>query len=948
VKRVYSILLLGLAMLVPGAAAQAAIGVEGLDLTFTDAGGNAELLAGSHPFAVTNTLALKEKTAPPPLETVPDGALRDLTLKLPQGLVGNPLAVPRCASTDFVRISFQTKLPACSDDSAVGVISVKVYYAPNIENGPIGYASAPVYNLTPAPGVVQQLGFSVEGVPVVITFTVEHRHPYEVVANLRYTAQPLPVFGSRLIIWGNPADPAHDAERGSCINAVEVSLTDEIHTTGGSCPSAAEEQPFVTLPRACKGPLTSTYAINSWEEPDAVASGSFQTHDSSLPPVPKGFEDCESLGFEPSIPRSEPTTKATDSPSGLDFELAIRDEGLVTTGGRAGSDVKKAVVTLPQGVTTNPSVASGLGACTPAQYEREADTTDPAPDGGCPQSSKVGSVEIDSPLVEPTVMGSLYVAKQGDNPFDNLLTLYMVAKNPKLGLIVRAAGKVEPDPVTGQLKTTFDDLPELPFSDFRLHFQGGSRAPLITPGTCATYTTEADLYPYANPAVPVRQTASFELTSAAAGGACPTRPDQQPNAPALMAGTTSPLAGAYSPLVLKVSRSDGSQRFSSIAATLPEGLLGRLAGIPYCPEAGIAQAAARSGEGQGALELAQPSCPAASKLGTVRVGAGAGDPLYVSGSAYLAGPYKGAPLSLAIITPAIAGPFDLGVVAVRTALRVDPQSARITAQSDPIPTILHGLPLDVRSVEVEMDRPGFTLNPTSCEPKAISGQVTSTLLQVTPVSQYFQVDTCGKLKFKPTLKLRLKGATRRSGHPALRAVLTYPKRGSYANIAAARVGLPHSSFLDQGNIKTVCTQPQLMSSSCPKGSIYGRAKAWSPLLDKPLSGPVYLGVGYGHDLPDLVADLDGQIRVLLNGKIDTTPQNGIRNTFEAVPDAPVSKFVLELKGGPKKGLLENSENLCRKKQSARARFDAQSGKSVTLRVPIANSCGSKKRRGAGR
>ncbi len=370
---------------------------------------------------------------------------------------------------------------------------------------------------------------------------------------------------------------------------------------------------------------------------------------------------------------------------------------------------------------------------------------------------------------------------------------------------------------------------------------------------------------------------------------------------------------------------------------LPKGLLGRLAGIPYCPEAAIATALSRSGEGEGAVEQAAPSCPAASEVGTVNVGAGAGDqPLFVQGRAYLAGPYKGAPLSLVIVTPAIAGPFDLGTVAVRTALQVDSESAQITAVSDPIPAILHGLPLDVRSVVVNMARPGFTLNPTSCEPKSVGGTATSTLGTIAPLSHYFQASECGRLAFEPELALRLRGGTKRNSYPALTATLTYPK-GLSSNIAAATVALPRSEFLEQSHIRTICTRVQFAADQCPKGSIYGKARAISPLLDKPLEGPVYLRSS-SHPLPDLVAALDGQIEVDLVGRIDTVKGGGIRTSFEGVPDAPVSKFVLSMAGG-KKGLLVNSRNICARPQRATAEFTAQNGRINVLRPLLKARCG---------
>jgi hypothetical protein len=454
---------------------------------------------------------------------------------------------------------------------------------------------------------------------------------------------------------------------------------------------------------------------------------------------------------------------------------------------------------------------------------------------------------------------------------------------------------------------------------------------------CGRQTTEADLTPWSAPEAPdALAKDSFRITAEPGGGNCPRSVAAAANAPAFTAGTVSPLAGAYSPFVLHLSREDGSQRITGIDTTLAPGLLGRLAGVAECSDAQIAAARARERPEAGELERQSPSCPASSEVGSVEVAAGAGpSPYYVSGKAYLAGPYKGAPLSLEIITPAIAGPFDLGAVVVRAALYVEPETARIHAVSDPLPAVLDGIPLDIRSLDLRVDRPNFTLNPTNCEPLAITGAATSALGTVAPLSQRFQVGGCSALGFKPKLALSLKGATKRTGHPALRAVVTYPK-GNYANIASAQVTLPHSAFLDQAHIKTVCTRVQFAVHSCPATSIYGHASAITPLLDQPLSGPVYLRSS-SHKLPDLVADLDGQIEVTLDGKIDTGKGGGIRNSFEAVPDAPVSRFVLEMQGG-KKGLLVNSENICSRPQHAIVAFTAQNAKVYDARPLIANSC----------
>ena len=545
--------------------------------------------------------------------------------------------------------------------------------------------------------------------------------------------------------------------------------------------------------------------------------------------------------------------------------------------------------------------------------------------------------------------GSVYVARPFENPFDSLLAIYLAVNDPQSGTVLKLAGQVKPDPATGRLETVFPNNPQLPFEDFHLEFFKGAGAALRTPSTCGTYETSADLTPWSTPeGADAIRSDSFEITQSPGGGACPTAESQLPNSPSFSAGTITPKAGAYSPFVLHLARQDGSQELKGIDTTLPEGLIGKLAGVGECSDAQIAQAIARSKPDEGAAEKASPSCPLSSEVGTVNVGAGAGpDPYYVQGHAYLAGPYKGAPLSLAIVTPAVAGPYDLGDVVVRTALYVNPETAQIHAVSDEIPHILAGIPLDVRSIALNLDRNRFTLNPTSCEKKSVLGSATSLLGQSAALSDPFQVGECGKLGFKPNLAISLKGVTHRAGHPALKATLTYPKKGVYANIARAQVTLPHSEFLDQAHIGTVCTQKEFAlgdvpGEKCPPSSIYGYARAISPLLEKPVEGPVYLRTP-GHKLPDLVAALNGQIDVALDGKIDTGKGGGIRNTFEVVPDAPVSKFTLSMKGGSK-GLLENSENICGKPQHALAHFVAQNGKVDNYSPLIANSCKAKAKR----
>lgn len=934
---------------------------------FSKADGELDTQAGSVPYSASFSFDLARVEEGGELFSAPSangGEPRNIVVKLPPGFIGNPQAVTQCTRQQF-------GAGRCPKTSKIGFVSVETGLFP---------ATLPVENLVPPPGEPAQFAFHYESINVFINPSIRTGGDYGITTRIPNAAQK-EATGAILTLWGVPADPSHDVWRKGSPSGC---IAGEIET-GGVCNLGRnrELKPFLRLPTACAGPQPFSIFADSWSDPDATSEAQF------FPPGPSGepagFDGCNQLPFDPTI-TSKPTTNVADAPSGLEFDLHIPQpedvtpieeevEGETETTGAEPelheADLKDAVVTLPKGVSVNPASAGGLAACSSAQFGLTSPigatpiTTTPGP-ATCPDAAKIGSVEVISPLLsehdeagEPTtphpVKGGVYVAAPLDNPFGSLLAIYLAINDEATGTVLKLAGEVKADPVTGQLTTTFADNPQLPFEDFHLNFFGGAHAALRTPQTCGAFETTTEMTPWSTPeGADALPTDSFEITQSPSGGACPTQASQLPNAPNFEAGTLQPKAGAYSPFVLHLARADGSQELKAIDSTLPEGLIGKLAGVGECSDAQIAAAAARTDLGQGREEIASPSCPLDSEVGTVNVGAGAGpDPYYVQGHAYLAGPYKGAPLSLEIITPAVAGPYDLGVVAVRTALYVDPETARIHAVSDELPHILQGIPLDVRVINLSMNRPNFTLNPTSCAEKTILGTATSVLGNLAPLSQRFQVGECSTLGFKPKLSVRLKGGTRRTAKPALTATLTYPK-GAYANIASAQVTLPHSAFLEQGHIRTVCTRVQFAAGAgngagCPAGSVYGFARAETPLLDQPLEGPVYLRSS-DHPLPDLVAALSGQIDVVLDGEIDSGKGGGIRTTFGAVPDAPVSKFVLSMQGG-KKGLIVNSENLCgpKAKTKAIANFTAQNGKVSDTTPTVQNGCkkskGKKKHNG---
>jgi hypothetical protein len=875
------------------------------ELTAPD--GSRQRQAGSHPYQFTTSFELNTEIGPQGFPIPAGSDVKDIEVNLPPGFVGDPTASSLCPIQQFNETEAFETVNKCPAGSVVGLIDG---LAENLR------FSQPVYALRPPPGMPAEFGFQVEGLAFYIETFVGPGPTYPIIARLRNLSEIKRPIASRLTLWGTPADSSHDRQRGGhCLASVTGASL-------GTCPAGQEARPLLRLPTQCESFSATTMLFDTWDGPGSWLSGV------SASPAPEG---CAALSFNPTI-SVVPQTTVADSPSGVRVALHLPQTSSPDLLGTA--DLRDADVTLPKGVSVNPSSAAGLAACSPAEIGLGSTS---APQ--CPDASKIGTVEVKTPLLDHPVRGSVYLAAQGDNPFDSLIAIYLAAVDPQSGVVLKLAGKVTPDPETGQITTSFSENPQLPFEDLIVELFGGQRGPLRTPSLCGTYTTSTDLRPWSAPASGPDATpsGSFEVTAAAGGGPCANDEAGLPHHPAFSAGSTLPLAGAYSPIVTKFSREDGSQQLSRLNVTLPDGLVAKLAGVPYCPEGAIAAAAARSNLGEGSAEIASPSCPAASRVGTVTVEAGAGSmPLRVSGGAYLAGPYNGAPISLVVVTPAVAGPFDLGVVVVRVALRVNPETAQVTAVSDPFPTILHGIPLDVRSVAVAMDRNQFGLNPTSCDPTTFAAEALSLGGVAAPLSNRFQVGGCEGLKFAPKLSVRLKGSTKRAGSPALTATLTTGK--GEANLRRASVALPHSEFLAQGHINTICTRVQFAANACPAGSVYGRARAITPLLDQPLEGLVYLRSS-NHPLPDLVVALRGQLDIDLVGRIDSV-NGGIRTTFGSIPDAPVTKFVLSMRGG-KKSLLENSRNLCASPARATAKLDAQNGKTHDFRPKLHIKCAHK-------
>ncbi len=929
-------------------------GFDALDSSLSaDASGTAFTQAGGHPYTYTTWIDFNTEHSPVPNQghIWPIEPPKDVLVDLPPGFVGNPSVAAQCTVEQLAGGDANLgPITLCPAAAQVGTTEVRLRKGGDrwsLFTGPY-----PVFNMVPPPGVPARLGFKVLGAIVFLDAELRSGGDYGLSVGAHNIPQTIGVAGTTVTLWGVPASPAHTPHR-ACTG-------ENVPYNGGgpSCAANTPEAPFFRMPTSCAAPdegLETTVRMDSWVEPGDFVGRTLATHEPpGYPRLPAewgpevGVTGCEDVPVKGKL-AAQPTTIDTTTPSGLEVEVEVPNPGLENPTGIASSDVKKVKVTLPEGLTVNPSQAEGLGACSSAQYQSTVLSFFPTPGKGCPDDSKIGTVQVKTPLLEETIPGDVYIAQPFENPFGSLLALYIVLHHPQRGILVTLAGKVETNPLTGQITTTFDDLPQLPFDKFEFRFREGSRAPLVTPSACGRYTTRAEFTGHSDPTgAPVVSESSFQITRGIGGSACPGG-GLPPFKPGLIAGSLNNAGGAYSPFNIRLFRSDAEQEMTHFSIKLPPGIVGKLAGVPFCPDAAIA--AAEDPNRTGATELATPSCPAASQVGRTLVGAGVGPvQTYVPGKVYLAGPYNGSALSIAAITAAKVGPFDLGTVVVRQALRVNPETAEVFVDptgSDPIPHIIDGITTHIRDIRAYVDRPSFMLNPTSCDRTSTASTVLGYGLDFASaaddrpvtVSTPYQAAGCSALAFKPKLKITLKGGTKRGQYPSLRAELKMKGTGEAA-IARAEVTLPHSAFLANAHIGTVCTRVQFKAETCPRRSVYGRARAITPLLDEALEGPVYLRSSE-NPLPDLVAKLrSGRIEVHLVGRIDSVANGQIRTSFEAVPDAPVRKFVLTMLGGSK-GLLENSANLCARPNRARVRFDAHNGKTRDFNPVVKPSCEGK-------
>jgi hypothetical protein len=879
----------------------AAFGLQAVDGAFTNADGSPDVQAGSHPYAMNTTMdfttVLGGEGAP-----IAAGSPKDVAVKLPPGFVGNPQAVAKC-SFQQLRIGISEPEHGCPINSQVGVVTLResTFFFPNTNEGTFA-----LYNMVPPAGMPAELAFQVAGVPVLVGTSVRTGEDYGLTASLSEASAALPVTGASLTVWGVPAEASHDVQRcpeidlatGVCDSTIERAR--EPHSAG------TPPVPFLTLPTACGAAQGTTIEARSWQQPDAApAKAVFSYHDALGSPVP--FLGCDRLDFSPGL-SLQPDTTFADSPSGLHLDLSEPQNE--NAEGLAEANLRSVTVVLPQGMSVNPSSATGLEACSQDQIGLHSSSPP-----SCPDASKIGSVEVRTPLLADPLLGSVYVARQNDNPFGSPLAIYVTAEGD--GVLVKLAGQVKADPATGQLTTTFSETPPLPFSAFKAELFGGPRGALATPEGCGTFSAGATLTAWSAP----ESGADASINDLfAIGSGCVTD-----FAPTFSAGTTNPRAGAFSPFAMSFSRADSDQELSGLTVALPSGLLAKLAGVPQC-----------SGS-----DASAGTCPESSRIGSVESGAGPGpSPFFLPGRVYLTGPYKGGSFGLAVVVPAIAGPFDLGTVVVRSSVRIDPSDAHVTAVSDALPRILDvrgangevsGFPLRLRRVDVAIDRPEFTLNPTSCAPKIVAGTLSSANGTSASVQSRFQVGDCAALPFKPKFAASTEAHTSKAGGASLR--VTVRSGTGQANIGRVRVNLPKLLPSRLTTLQKACVASVFDTNpaSCPEASAVGRATADTPLLANPLAGPAYL-VSHGNvAFPDLEIVLQGEngIMLILDGKTDI--KKGITSSdFATLPDAPISSFELTLPTGPHSALASGlpakaRRSMCGKHLAMPTMIAAQSG-----------------------
>ena len=686
-----------------------------------------ESQAGGHP-DLSTSFTLENPGDPEAAENV--------MLNTPEGIFGNPQAIPQCTSVDFAQES-------CPSSSQAGLITIHARYNGD-PNALLG--TAPIYDIVPSPEQTALFAFIVPilNIPIQIPVAVRTADDYGLRFTVSEITQTTPLAGADLTFWGFPAASSHDGDRfpkGSPGRPAGCAAVADTSCLATPTPAVVTVHPLIENPTTCSGePLVTRLSVQTYQDPENSSEA-----ESSYPAV----TGCEKELFKPLL-YVKPTSTEADSASGLD--ISINDQQFL---GFAASpaQVRSAKIDFPPGLTVNPDAADGQSACSDAQAH--FGTEGPAE---CPDQAKIGTISITSPALAGPLGGSLYFGEP--KPGDQYRLIMAVSG---FGINAKLIGSFRPDPVTGQITAVFDDLPQVPFDQFNVHLFASDRGMLATPTTCRVYSSEGTFRSWNDSLPTLKSTPIFSIDSGPNGSECPGQ--ARPFQPRLAAGTTNTVGGAFSGFSLQLDRDDGDQFLGDLNFTMPPGLTGSLRGIPYCSEAAITAAASRLGR----AELAAPSCPGASQIGTTNVAAGPGShPFHAVGRMYLAGPFKGAPLSLVAITPALAGPYDYGVVVVRVAIEVDQLDAHVRAVSDTVPSIIGGVPIRMRSIQVDIDRPNFIINPTNCSPFSIDSQGIGDQGTVASFSSYYHADNCASLGFKPKMTMKQLGghkATKRSRKP---------------------------------------------------------------------------------------------------------------------------------------------------------------------------------------
>jgi hypothetical protein len=799
----------------------------------------------------------------------------------------------------------------------------------NVPGGPFG--TEPLWILEPGAGEPARFGFQTAAGPVILDVSVRTGSDYAVVFTVSNITQSLEFIGAQVTFWGVPGDKRHDTTRGhKCLDQLVKGGFGSLAEP--SCPPQEAAQPLIVMPTSCTGALRTSVEGDSWEQPGQfTAPKEYTFEDGEGNPLSQS--GCDRLNFEPSIKVSPDGTQGS-SPTGLTVDVHVPQDASLNPEGLAESAVKDTTVALPAGVVINPANADGLLACGLGEIALES----PA-EQTCPEASKVGTVKIKTPLLPNELEGSAYLAAQTANPFGSLVALYLSVVDPVSGVRVRFAGEVKPDPVTGQLVSTFKNTPPLPFEDLTLHFFGGSRAPLGTPAACGAYTTTASFAPWSGNAAANVVSPPFNISSGPGGSPCA---NPLPFSPSLHTGSLNLQAGAFTPLTTTMSREDGQQALQGIQLHFPPGLTGLLSGVALCGEA-------QANEG---------TCGPGSLIGetTVSVGLGSNPFAVKGGRVYITGPYKGAPFGISVAVRAKAGPYDFGTVVVRGRIEVDPHTAALTITTDntgpyKIPTILQGIPLQIKHVNVLVTRPGFTFNPTNCSKMAVSGNLQSTEGASSALSVPFQVTNCATLKFAPKFAVSTSGKTSRAKGASLSVKLTYPNApfGSQANIKSVKVDLPKQLPSRLTTLQKACTAAQFNTNpaGCPAASIVGHAKAVTPLIPVPLVGPAYFVSHGGEAFPSLIIVLQGYgVTLDLVGSTFISKAGITSSTFKTVPDAPVGSFELTLPEGKFSALAANGI-LCKSKLAMPTAFVAQNGLEIKQSTKISvTGCAKAKKKAA--